>query len=301
MPWLGAHLSIAGGLPRAIDRAMATRCDALQLFTKSVGQWRARTLDQDEVRAFREAASTSGIRAVFAHASYLPNLAADHPELRARSVAAVREELVRATRLGLHGLVMHPGCGPEGTGLGLIADALVEVMSDPSTGETPIVLEHTAGQGNSLGHRFEHFAAVIDRLPPRFAARLGVCFDSCHLVAAGYAIHTREGYRRTFEEFDRIVGLERLRIWHLNDSKRPCGSRVDRHAAIGEGCLGFDTFARLLNDQRFAHLPMVIETPKEGSKGLVDPWDVDNLARLRGLLKPRRRPLAGREPLAAGR
>jgi deoxyribonuclease-4 len=288
MPRLGAHLSIAGGLPRAVDRAVASRCETLQIFTKSVGQWRARALPDDEVARFRREVEVSGIRPVFAHTSYLINVAAAGAALRTQSIDALADEIDRAERLGLDALVMHPGSYTSGTeteGLRLIADALRSLLRARPHGRTQVILEHTAGQGTNLGHRFEQLASIIDRLDG--TPRVGVCLDTCHLLAAGYDICAPSGYRQTFEAFDRLIGLDRLVLFHLNDSKKPCGSRVDRHEHIGKGCLGLAPFRRILNDRRFASLPMLLETPKRESSPRrdVDPWDARNLRTLRGLLE----------------
>jgi deoxyribonuclease-4 len=289
MPRLGAHMSIAGGLPRAVDRAQASRCEALQIFTKSAGQWRARPLPPDEIALFRQRIEETGIRPVVAHNSYLINLAAADPVLRRQSIAALAEELDRATVLGLDGLVMHPGSyttGSEEEGLRLIAEGLAEIFATRRR-SARILLEHTAGQGTNLGHRFEHLARIIDLL--RASSRVGVCLDTCHLLTAGYDLCTPEGYEATFREFDAVVGLRRLHVFHLNDSKRPCGSRVDRHEHIGKGCLGLEPFRRLLNDPRFSGLPMLLETPKLDTpesrrRSDVDPWDARNLRTLRRLI-----------------
>jgi deoxyribonuclease-4 len=290
MPRLGAHLSIAGGLPRAVDRAVASRCEALQIFTKSAGQWRARPLPPDEIVLFRRRVAETGIHPVVAHNSYLINLATGAPALRAQSLAALGEELDRAEALGLDGLVMHPGSytiGTETDGLRLIADGLRQLLVERPHARTMILLEHTAGQGTNLGHRFEHLAEIIGRLDG--SPRVGVCLDTCHLLTAGYDICSEKGYRATFRDFDRLVGLERLKVFHLNDSKKPCGSRVDRHEHIGEGCLGLEPFRRLVNDHRFLDLPMLLETPKGEGKATgpiaADPLDVKNLTTLRSLVE----------------
>jgi deoxyribonuclease-4 len=291
MPRLGAHLSIAGGLPRAVDRAVASKCEALQIFTKSAGQWRARTLPDDEVVLFRRRVAETGIRPVVAHNSYLINIAAAATPLRLQSLQSLGEEIDRAERLGLDALVMHPGSyttGTEEQGLRLIADGLRMLLAERPESSVMILLEHTAGQGTNLGHRFEHLATIIDRLEG--SSRVGVCLDTCHLLTAGYDLCSLEGYRRTFRDFDRIVGLERIKLFHLNDSKKPCGSRVDRHEHIGKGCLGLEPFRRLLNDRRFAKLPMLLETPKletpeSRRRSDVDPWDARNLRTLRKLLR----------------
>ena len=291
MPRLGAHLSIGGGLPRAVDRAVASRCEALQIFTKSAGQWRARVLPEDEIVLFRRTVADTGIHPVVAHNSYLINIAAAAPALREQSQAALLEEYDRADALGLQGLVMHPGSyttGSEAEGIRLIASGLRTLLRARPRAAPLILLEHTAGQGTNLGHRFEHLAeilALVDGSP-----RVGVCLDTCHLLTAGYDICSEEGYVHTFRELDRLVGLDRIKVFHLNDSKKPCGSRVDRHEHIGKGCLGLEPFRRILTDSRFAGLPMLLETPKLDTpesrrKSDVDPWDARNLRTLRRLMR----------------
>jgi deoxyribonuclease-4 len=284
-------MSIAGGLPRAVDRAKASRCEALQIFTKSAGQWRARLLPPEEIALFRTRVEQTGIRPVVAHNSYLINLAAASPPLRAQSIAALGEELDRAESLGLDGLVMHPGSYTSGTeegGLRLIGDALAALLAERPRANTMVLLEHTAGQGTNLGHRFEHLAAILERVGG--SPRVGVCLDTCHLLTAGYDLCSQAGYDDTFREFDRIVGLDRIKVFHLNDSRKPCGSRIDRHEHIGKGCLGLEPFRRLLNDPRFAALPMLLETPKletpaSKRRSDVDPWDARNLRALRKLIQ----------------
>ena len=284
-------MSIAGGLPRAVDRAKASRCEALQIFTKSAGQWRARALPSDEIALFRRRVEQTGIRPVVAHNSYLINLASASPALRAQSIAALGEELDRAELLGLDGLVMHPGSytsGTEDEGLRFIGEAIAGLLAARPRARTKVLLEHTAGQGTNLGHRFEHLAAILERVGG--SARVGVCLDTCHLLTAGYDLCTEEGYADTFRQFDRSVGLDRIQVFHLNDSKNPCGSRVDRHEHIGKGCLGLEPFRRLLNDPRFTHLPMLLETPKletaaSKRRSDADPWDARNLRTLRSLIR----------------
>src|SRR3954470_3517596 len=291
MPRLGAHLSIFGGLPRAVDRAEASGCRALQIFTKSAGQWRARELPPEEIALFRRRVRQTKIRPVVAHNSYLINVAAADAALRQKSILGLIEELDRAEALGLDGLVMHPGSYTSGTergGLRLIADALASVLEARPDGSARLLLEHTAGQGTNLGHRFEHLAEIIDLLGG--SPRVGVCLDTCHLLAAGYDICSEEGYQDTFRQFGTIVGFARLKAFHLNDSKKPCASRVDRHEHIGKGCLGLPPFRRILNDPRFARLPMLIETPKVDTPQSrrvsdVDPFDRTNLDLLRRLIQ----------------
>jgi deoxyribonuclease-4 len=289
MPHLGAHMSVAGGLPRAVDRALVHGCAALQIFAKNASQWRGRVIPDAEVREFRAKVKSARLTPVVSHASYLINLATTDPALRDQSIQAMGDELDRAEALGLFGVVLHPGCytaGCAADGLVLIADALLELLKARRRGRTMVLLEHTAGQGTSVGHTFEQLATIIGRM--RDHRRVGVCLDTCHLLASGYDIVTPEGYASTFREFGRVIGFERLKAFHLNDSKRPLGSRVDRHAHIGEGCLGLEPFRRILNDRRFRALPMLLETPKGAGKPtgpiLVDPDDARNLRTLRRLM-----------------
>jgi deoxyribonuclease-4 len=289
IPRLGAHMSVAGGLPRAVERAIVHRCDALQIFAKNANQWRGRLIPRDEIREFRRRLKASGIGPVVSHASYLINLATTSPALRQQSLEAMGDEIDRAEALGLLGVVLHPGCytaGSEADGLTLIADGLLELLRARRRGKTMILLEQTAGQGTALGATFEQLASIIARMNDH--GRVGVCLDTCHLLASGYDLTTPEGYARTFKEFGRTVGFERLRAFHMNDSKKPLGSRVDRHTHIGEGHVGLDGFRRLVNDRRFRQMPMLLETPKaEGkAKGAieVDPLDERNLQTLRSLV-----------------
>ena len=283
-------MSIAGGLPYAVARARAHGCESLQIFTKNASRWRARPLPADEIAAFREAVRDSGIHPVVAHASYLINVATPNPALRAQSLAALGEELDRAEALGLLGVVLHPGArmtAPVDEAIALVGEALRQVLKERPRGKTMILLEHTAGQGTSMGSSFEEIAGMLQA--GRNRSRLGVCLDTCHLLASGYDLCSKEGYEGTFTKFQRLIGFDRLKALHLNDSKKPCRSRVDRHEHIGKGCLGLEPFRRLVNDPRFAHLPMMIETEKTERgvrrKGLVeiDPLDAMNLNALRAL------------------
>lgn len=285
-PRLGAHMSTAGGLPRAFDRAVATGCEAIQIFSKSSSQWRGRPLQPDEATRFRELAIKKGIGPNVAHASYLINLASPDPALRRRSVNALEDELHRADTLGLSGVVLHPGAyttSSEDEGLTRISEGIEEAFARHPPGSAQLLLEHTAGQGTVLGYRFEHLRLIIDALGG--SPRLGVCLDTCHLVAAGYDIISRDGYARVFDEFDGTVGLNRVRAFHLNDSKKSLGSRVDRHTHIGQGCIGIEPFARLVRDDRFQGLPMLLETPKATGRSPflaeADAMDLQNLAVLR--------------------
>src|SRR5215216_3903655 len=225
MPRFGAHMSVAGGLPRAVERAVVHRCDALQIFAKNASQWRGRVLPPEEIRAFRMRVKAAGIAPVVSHASYLINLAAMNAALRAQSLEAMGDELDRAEALGLLGVVLHPGCytvGNEADGLALVADGLLQLLRARKRGRTMVLLEHTAGQGTALGATFEQLASIIAKMNDH--RRVGVCLDTCHLLASGYDIVTPEGYDSTFRQFGRLVGFERLKAFHLNDSKKPLGS-----------------------------------------------------------------------------
>lgn len=273
-------------MPRAVDRAVATGCDALQIFTKSAGQWRARELPDDEVKAFRRKADEAQLSPRVAHASYLINLGTAEPALRARSIAGLVEELDRAERLGLDGLVLHPGAavgGDEQHALRLVADAAREAFRARKRQRVRLLFEHTAGQGSSLGWRFEHLHAILSMLDG--SPRAGVCLDTCHLLAAGYDWRTPAGYRKTFDDFERLVGFDRLSVVHVNDSKKPCGSRVDRHEHIGKGEIGTNAFRRLVNDPRMKDMGMVLETPKQADTPDADPFDRENLYLLRSLVR----------------
>jgi deoxyribonuclease-4 len=292
-PKLGAHMSVAGGLPLAVDRAVVHGCEAMQIFTKNANRWRGRALPRGEIRAFRSRVHAAGIDPVVSHASYLINLAARKRPLRRMSLDAMGDEIDRAEALGLLGVVLHPGCytsTSETAGLTLIAEGLLELLTARRRGRTMVLLEHTAGQGTSLGASFEQIAAIVDMMHGH--ARIGVCLDTCHLFASGYDIGSEAGYASTFEEFERLIGFDRLKAVHVNDSKRPLGSRVDRHEHIGKGFLGLEPFRRLVNDRRFSGLPMMLETPKtEGRRPHsidVDPLDANNLNTLRGLIARRR-------------
>jgi deoxyribonuclease-4 len=282
-------MSVAGGLPNAIARARIHRCESLQIFSKNASQWRARPLPAAEIAAFKHAARESGLTPIVAHASYLINIATTAPALRAQSIAALGEEVDRAEALGLFGVVLHPGARLNASteqALSLVSSALAQVLKERPRGRTMILLEHTAGQGSSMGATFEEIAAMLDGVKSR--KRLGVCLDTCHLLASGYDLCTPNGYDATFDTFDRLIGLDRVKVFHVNDSKKPCMSRVDRHEHIGKGCIGLEPFRRLLNDRRFDHLPMILETEKsewrERGKIAIDPLDEMNLNTLRGLL-----------------
>jgi deoxyribonuclease-4 len=286
---IGAHMSVSGGVSKAVDRARFHGCEALQIFTKNASQWRGKPLDASEVTAFRTRIEETGIHPVVSHASYLINLATTSDLLRAQSLEAFIDELDRADTLGLMGVVIHPGtctAGSEEDGLRLIGEAIQRALDARPHQKTMVILEHTAGQGRTLGHRFEHLAAIIAHL--QASPRSGVCLDTCHLFASGYDITSDAGYRGTFDAFERTIGFDRLMVFHGNDSKKALGSRVDRHEHIGKGCIGEEPFRRLLHDRRFAGLPLLLETEKtriSDKPGMIalDPLDQQNLETLRRL------------------
>jgi deoxyribonuclease-4 len=261
---LGAHMSIAGGLPRALERGREVGCSVVQIFLKNQRQWTAKPYASDEVRSFKAAWRESGIRLVFAHATYLINLAAPEVAEWKRAVTAFHDELERAEALGLPFVIIHPG-SHKGTGLepGIrrIARALDELIARTPGYRVMVLLENTAGGGATIGRSFEELAAILAAV--RSADRIGVCLDTCHLFAAGYDIRPRKGYVAAIARALRLLGRDRVRAFHLNDAKQPLGSGLDRHEKIGRGHLGRDAFRWLLNDRRFTRVPMVIETPKE--------------------------------------
>ncbi len=295
-------MSIAGGHYRAVERAVAVGCDCLQIFTanprslqanptdlrfgkfltKNTNQWRGKPITPQDVGLFRDALAGSGIACPLAHDSYLINLASPDDTLWKRSIDAMIDELQRASILGIRWVVSHPGAyttTSEATGLQRIVTALNEVHCQTRSEAAGILLETTAGQGTTLGWRFEHLAEILSGVNDN--ARLGVCFDTCHVFAAGYKMSTQAEYRATMKEFDKIVGLDQIRAFHLNDSLKDCGSRVDRHAHVGQGKIGLEPFGWLLRDRRFRKVPMVLETPKGQQDG--EDCDVINLRCLRAL------------------
>ncbi len=285
----GSHMSIAGGHDRAVAAARAAGYDTVQVFTKSTNQWKARPLVDAEVAAFRAALAEAGMPDPVAHNSYLINLASPDDALWQKSIDAMVIELERAEALGIPDLVAHPGAHMgtgEAAGLDRIAQALDVIHGRTAGFATRIALETTAGQGTCLGHRFEHLGGIVARVAS--PERLSVCVDTCHVFAAGYSLDPIEAYNATVTELDAAVGLARVRVWHLNDSLKPLGSRVDRHAGIGLGHLGLGPFGHIVNDPRLAHARMILETPK-GRVGDED-LDVVNLRVLRGLIATPTRP-----------
>ncbi len=301
---LGAHMSSAGGADKAVERASEVTARCCQLFMtppqqwpqsklagaviKQRGRWRAGGAAREIAAALREAKQHSGIEHVIAHSSYLINLASPDEQLWMQSTEAFVFELLWAHELEIPYVVLHPGAfttSSEAAGLRRVIRALNEVHRQARDVSTICLLENTAGQGTCLGCKFEHLATILEGV--KQPDRLAICFDTCHAFAAGYPLQARADYLQTMRRLDQLVGLQRLKAVHLNDSKRELGSRVDRHEHIGQGALGFEPFEHLLNDRRVRHIPMYLETPKGEDPDSQEPWDVVNLRRLRELVKRR--------------
>ena len=274
-------MSIAGGIHLAPARGVEVGCEALQVFTRSNVRWSFPELDPAEADAFREAVRQSGLHPVIAHSCYLVNLASSSAAIRRTSYHTLLDELRRCHTLGIGDLVMHPGSHPAGTqtGIRLIADGLNRILGETRETRVRVLLETTAGQGTQVGGSLDELRAVIDLIERQ--ERIGVCVDTCHIFAGGYDIRTDAACRRTFALFDSIVGIGRIRAFHLNDCKRELGSHVDRHQHIGRGHIGTEAFRLILHDRRFRDLPMIIETPKKD--GERTDWDARNIELLKKL------------------
>ncbi|HEX3723025.1 MAG TPA: deoxyribonuclease IV [Nitrolancea sp.] len=277
----GAHMSIAGGLEKSVDRAELAGCDSLQIFTKNGNQWKAKPIEPEQAERYEARLAETDITPVVAHDSYLINLASPDDEMWEKSIDAFRIELERCEQLSVPFLVTHPGSfmkSSEEEGFQRIAEALNRINGDLAGYKVMALLETTAGQGTNIGHRFEQLAAIMAQISA--PERVGCCFDTCHVFAAGYEIRTDEGYAETMDSFDSVIGLDKLKVFHFNDSKKEFGSRRDRHEHIGEGEIGLDGFRHFVNDPRFADHAALLETPK--SEDLHE--DIENLDRLRGLV-----------------
>jgi len=281
MDYLGAHMSISGGIHFAPERGVKAGCGVIQVFTQNANQWRGKPVSDADALLFRKKWHESGLHEIVSHDIYLVNLGAPPGEVHDKSMAAFREELERCNRLGIAKIVMHPGAHTgdgEEVGIRRIIESFDQLFAAVPGYTGKVLLETTAGQGSNVGYRFEHLKAIINgsACPDRFA----VCLDTCHIFAAGYDITTREGYEKTFAEFDRLIGLDRLQAFHINDSKKGLNCRVDRHEHIGQGAMGLAPFRFLMNDPRFVKIPKFLETPK----GDDEEMDAINLKVLRGLV-----------------
>ena len=281
-PLVGAHMSAAGGLVRAVERAVDAGCRALQVFTKNSNQWGGKPVVPSEAAAFRKAAADAGIAPLVSHSAYLINLASPDPLVRTRSVEALVDEIERCDANGIPFLVLHPGShGGEGEEVGLdrIARGLDEAAAKTPSSTTTVLLETAAGQGACLGHDFAHLSAILSRADSR--PRLALCLDTCHVHAAGYDVVSRDGWRKTLDELDAACGLGLVKVVHANDSKKERGCRVDRHERIGHGAIGTKGFANLMTEPAFEDVPKILETPKD-EEGR---WDREGLAALRKLAR----------------
>lgn len=281
-PLVGAHMSAAGGLVRAVERAADAGCRSLQVFTKNSNQWAGKPVVPAEAAAFRKAAAAAGLAPLVSHSAYLINLASPDPVVRTRSVGALVDEIDRCDANGIPFLVLHPGShGGDGEDVGLdrIARGLDEAAAKTPTSRATVLLETAAGQGACLGHDFAHLGAILDRADSR--ARLALCFDTCHVHAAGYDVVTKDGWRRTLDALDSSCSLGLVKVVHANDSKKERGCRVDRHERIGHGAIGEKGFANLMTEPAFEHVPKILETPKD-EEGR---WDREGLAALRRLAR----------------
>jgi deoxyribonuclease IV len=279
---LGSHMSISGGVHTAFERGMRTGCATMQVFVKNSNRWNAPPVSTADVENYKNAAAKSTIAPVVAHAAYLINLCGRTRSLLKQSQAAFQDELDRCERFGILGLVFHPGShtgAGEADGIKLIAESLNLVHERTPGYQTMSILETTAGQGTSIGWRFEQLRQIINLIDQQ--SRIGVCWDTCHLFTAGYAVHTEDGWEHTVSEFDAVVGLPFLTVVHVNDSKKEFGSRKDRHEHIGKGRMGLDAFRPLMNDPRFEKIPKILETDK--SEDMHE--DVENMRILRGLIE----------------
>lgn len=282
---LGAHTSVAGGLHTAFERGLKSSCEAIQVFTKNGNQWKAKELMPDDIGKWQTAADSSRITPILAHDSYLINLATPDPELWQKSLDAFRVEIERCAALHIPYLVTHAGShvgSGEEAGLKRIAEAVNRLHAEMGFRGVTILFETTAGQGTALGYKFEHWGQLLELLDhPDW---VGFCFDTCHVFASGYDLKTPEGYEQTMQEFQRNIGLERIMAFHLNDSKKGLGCRVDRHENIGKGELGLEPFRYLVNDVRFKAVPGILETPPlEDSDGFLE-----NLQLLRSLIESKK-------------
>lgn len=277
---LGAHVSIAGGIDKAIGRGEEIGCTAIQVFTANASRWQTKPLDDRAVERLRLAYADSAINYLAAHDSYLINLASPDKQLRGRSIARFLEELRRCQQLGIGDLVMHPGAHMERgleVGLSTLVESFRTIFAE-APADVRVLLENTAGQGTSLGASFAELAEILSRVPQGW---FGVCLDTCHAFAAGYDLSSYTGYERVMDAFEREIGCDKLGLFHLNDSKKPLGSRVDRHEHIGRGLIGEEGFEALMRDRRFVGIPRIIETPG-GEKHCEDKR---NLALLRRMSK----------------
>lgn len=287
---LGGHMSIAGGFHYAIESGESIQCTAIQVFTRSNRQWKAKKVTEESASLFRQARKESGIRFVVSHLPYLVNLGSPHQETYKKSISLLKEELRRCDKLGIKYMVLHPGShlkDGEQKGLDRIVHGLNAVFEN-DTGKVIILLENMAGQGTNVAYQFEHIGYILKNVQHK--KRLGVCFDTCHAFAAGYDFRKKDVYHDMWKKFDKYIGLKKIKVFHINDSKKECGSRVDRHEDIGQGKIGLEAFRLLFNDERFFDVPKILETPKATLE-----LYVKNMKVLKKLLSPKTKKLLNME------
>ncbi len=262
MGLLGAHVSIAGGIFKALERGESIGCDSIQIFTKNQRQWKAKPYNEKDIVRFKENFKKSRIKKVVAHSSYLINLGSPKKESLIKSRESFIDEITRCHLLSVPMIVVHPGSHlghGEKEGIKIITESMNFIIEKTSHTDVKILLETVAGQGTNIGYRFEHIKEIMDGIENK--QRVGVCFDTAHVFEAGYDIRSKESFQKVLEEFDRIIGLDNLLAFHINDSKTPLASRVDRHTNIGDGEIGLEAFRFLVNNKLFSDLPMILETP----------------------------------------
>lgn len=276
---LGAHLSIAKGFDKALYEAQQLGCSTLQIFTKNANSWKEKDVSPKKIKEFAKAKQQTGIQIIASHTAYLINLASKDRDIRTKSIQALKNELLRSAKLELSFVVLHPGShngAGEKEGILLLAESINVIFDEVSENIPLLLLETTAGQGTSLGHRFQQLASIMEKVTR--SQNVGICMDTSHIFAAGYDIRTQKSYHHTMEAFESAVGFRHLHLFHLNDSKKDLGSRIDRHEHIGKGFIGSDAFKYIMNDPRFCHIPKIIETPKEDNMDRVNLEFLRNLA-----------------------
>jgi deoxyribonuclease-4 len=281
-PLIGIHLSIAGGLNRAILKAEELNCSAVQFFSKSNRQWSSKTLSNEEINLFKQTLEHSPtVQKTVIHASYLINIGSLDINIAKKSALALQDELERAQQLGVDNLVFHPGSHKEKSDtecLDQIAIHINQILNDITPGKTKLLIETMAGQGTNVGYTFEQLLRIYTKVDQK--QRVGFCLDTCHIFAAGYDISSSKSYEKTIAQFDKTLGLHNLHVIHLNDSKKELGSRIDRHEHIGKGLLGIEAFRYIMNDPRLQHIPKILETPKDN-----DDDDLINIETIKSLIK----------------
>ncbi len=269
--YLGAHLSIAKGFDHAVYEAQSLGCNTLQIFTKNANTWKEREVSDPELKRFHQAKHETGIQIIASHTSYLINLASEEPEIRKKSIQALKTEMIRSCQLELSYVVIHPGAhkgAGVNQGLNRIAESLNTIFDQLTTNIPLLLLETTAGQGSNLGSCFGHLSTIMEKVTR--SEKLGICMDTSHIFAAGYDIRTDESYNHTMKAFNSTIGFKHLHLFHLNDSKKDIGSGIDRHEHIGGGFIGTGAFRRIMNDSKFKNVPKIIETPKENNMDQVN-------------------------------